>query len=564
MPLTGTAAARLFDDHVDAVHTLLARRVGAHRAPDLAGEVFEQAALGWDRFQSSGGTERLYLVGLACGAIDRHPKSERDFLVALRPPAGGTATGDPLVADGADGATLPVADETASGWLLGLSSEGRNVVLLSQWEAMSNGSIAEALGVGTGADRSSLSSARKSDKDSFIRVETLRPMPPPISANDRRMVRERLFGVGPGDATGSITGRADSGAVTATAPYGTRVGGRPPAQRRSGSTVGGSWAKAAAGLLLAGGLVAIGWSFLSRDDGEDEAVIETTTTTTATPTTPPTLPPPPLPPVVRTGVDRARPIVLPLDALPVDEAEISAPAAGSSSLLLRAPDGSTLWMAELDGDAADFSGLEVITAGSLEIGVPSDDSGGAPSYQLRAPCGLLLMIDAPDAEPFRPAVANLLSATSVDVAGVIDMTLPTGWDVIAVGPNRNRYVAVFQVGTEEAPAAIRLEQIPGGTLADLAFGNRQLVDAEFLGKPAFVDAQPFVPDLTSVYFQDGDTVFTLSSTDVDLVGLGEFVESLEPVTAVEFTLRYQAAVPPEPVVESDCAPQPSFGPTLSP
>ena len=74
MPLTGAAAARLYDDHVDAVHALVARRVGAAAASAVTAEAFELALRSWDRFDTERGTERLFLYGMATRTLAQPPR----------------------------------------------------------------------------------------------------------------------------------------------------------------------------------------------------------------------------------------------------------------------------------------------------------------------------------------------------------------------------------------------------------------------------------------------------------------------------------------------------------
>ena len=58
MPLSGPAAVRLFDDHVDAVYAYLARRLGDDLAPQAVSDTFERAIQSWDRFDPNDGSER--------------------------------------------------------------------------------------------------------------------------------------------------------------------------------------------------------------------------------------------------------------------------------------------------------------------------------------------------------------------------------------------------------------------------------------------------------------------------------------------------------------------------
>ena len=79
-----------------------------------------------------------------------------------------------------------------------------------------------------------------------------------------------------------------------------------------------------------------------------------------------------------------------------------------------------------------------------------------------------------------------------------------------------------------------------------------------------VDAAPTDPALVSVYWQDGPTVFNVSSSELTFEDLQSFVDTLEPATPGDWTLRFDVPVPDATASTSACTPQPSFGPTLNP
>jgi len=180
--LTGAAAARLYDDHVDAVHALITRRVGPDESGDIVGEAFEHALRSWDRFDQERGTERLFLFGAAIAVLRRHGETERAHLTTLGMRGdyhSAVTVVDPLV-DGGRGRSPRVVSHTANEDLLGetdaadtpdgsplmvaiseLPPDDRDILLLSLWEAVPQAAIAEALDLSVGAVRSALGRIRR-------------------------------------------------------------------------------------------------------------------------------------------------------------------------------------------------------------------------------------------------------------------------------------------------------------------------------------------------------------------------------------------------------------------
>ena len=340
MPLTGAAAARLYDDHVESVHALIARRVGPEAAPAITAETFELTLRTWDRFDSRRGTERLFLYGAATTTLRRHPDVEREHLRSLRIPTrenGGDIL-DPLVS-GPRTSTARVVEHEANQDLRGDDNARRGdrairthpscarcrpsqnslpmtatSCLLSLWESCPQSSIAEALDLSVSDVRSALGRIRRELKISigkdrvvnvFDTIHSIRPEVDPMPLTDRRMIRESLFGVGHDDAARTFGARSESGAVVSTAPHGTRVALR----KRPRST--GSLFKMAAGILVVGAVGAVAWSMLS-ETVDDEAVPRFIGAEQCCDDSPTGEPPPSTEaPFVRTGVTRSAPLVLP-------------------------------------------------------------------------------------------------------------------------------------------------------------------------------------------------------------------------------------------------------------
>jgi RNA polymerase sigma-70 factor (ECF subfamily) len=187
--LTGAAAARLYDDHVDAVHDLIARRVGPDVAPLVTAEAFEIALRTWDDFDRVRGTERHFVFGTATAALRNYSAQEREHLLGLKAPSdSGRDINDPLVSSGEepnrprvvdhsanrdlhafDEAARSVADpdgvtERTMEALVDLDPEDRDMLLLSLWESCSQSAIAEVVGLSVGSVRSSLGRIRREMK----------------------------------------------------------------------------------------------------------------------------------------------------------------------------------------------------------------------------------------------------------------------------------------------------------------------------------------------------------------------------------------------------------------
>ena len=390
----------------------------------------------------------------------------------------------------------------------------------------------------------------------FDTIHAVRPEVDPMPLTDRRMIRESVFGVGHDDTTRTFGARSESGAVVSTAPRGAGV----PLRRRSRQT--GSIVRMVLGvaaLLLVGG---VAWAVLSGDDDADTAPDTSAPATTAGPTS--TAAPTTAPPFVRTGASRAAPLVLPTELLAADEVTIAPAVPGSSTMLLTAPDGTTMWMAEFDGGPPEVAGLDVRQVGSLGIGVPPASGARSVTYQVLAPCGVVVLNDAPGAELYRPEITSLFESMSVDGNATIDVSLPAGFSVLDIGEAQTSYTTQFRVPVFTETRAARVVQIPDGSISQLMFGGRQLGATSFLGGPAFLDIAPNDPALVSVYWQDGPTVFNVSSTELTFEDLESFVATLEPVSLDEWATRFDIPPTAPAAAPAACAPQPSFGPTLNP
>lgn len=596
--LTGAAAVRLYDDHVDAIHALIARRIGPVLSPSATGEAFKSGLARWAHFDRNRGTERLFLIGAATETIRNYSAAEQAHLFALRAPATKILpVDDPLVrgdqarkprtvdrrtVDADTEPTPPATATTPSGQgtptpddfevtiraACDLTAEDRDIITLSLWEGCSQNEIAEALDVPVSMVRSALGRIRRELKvavvdgntkrqrlNVFDAIRNGRPTVDPMPLAQRRVIRESLFGLGHDDADRHTAAHSESGATVSTAPHGLRVPVQGPHR------AWGSFARMAAGFGVVAAAVFVLWKV--APDGEDspETTSSVAPTSVSTPTPDTVLP---ISDVARTNVTRTMPLVLPQTLMTIDEAAISPPGPGGSSLLLEAPDGTNVWVFEVDGSPGTFEGLNIGLVGSVGVAVTSGPNAPAASYRFFAPCGLVLATDAPGQPPLRPEMVALFEALSFDDAGTLDGVLPTGWRLVDVGASRVSYSAQFQVPVSGGTVPIRLTQIPDGVFAQLAFGGVQLEPITFLDGPAFIDSAPAAPGTVSILWKDGNTVFNVSTDQAGQGELESFVESLEPATVAGWSERFTRSQPPAQSSGEPCSPQPSFGPRLNP
>lgn len=163
MTLSGPAAAKLYDDHVDAIWAYVARRLGTERAVEIVGDVFEHALRMYDR-RPPKTSERGWLLAIASALLRRHGAAENARLHAWYerianevPPI---ATSDPLLAtahrESHTSTTAAVMDAVAA-----LEPVDRDVLFLTAWEHCSTGQTAEATGLQPSEVRARLGAIRK-------------------------------------------------------------------------------------------------------------------------------------------------------------------------------------------------------------------------------------------------------------------------------------------------------------------------------------------------------------------------------------------------------------------
>jgi RNA polymerase sigma-70 factor (ECF subfamily) len=159
-PDARAVVADWFDRHVDSIYGYVARRVGEHIARDVVSETFRVALERFDQFDGARGGERAWLFGIATNVLRRHWRTEERRLRTCAAVAGSPdVTGDPLVAVeeavDAQRRLARLVDAVCS-----LSSDDRDLLVLTAWEGMSSVETASVMGVPAGTVRSRLNRIR--------------------------------------------------------------------------------------------------------------------------------------------------------------------------------------------------------------------------------------------------------------------------------------------------------------------------------------------------------------------------------------------------------------------
>jgi RNA polymerase sigma factor (sigma-70 family) len=163
----GIEASKDFEDafrkNFDPVYRFIARRVGANLAEDLAAEVFVTAYRQRASYQSSLGSMRSWLYGIATNLLRTHWRAEQQLLDldARLAPLSQEPMGAGQFSDAADDrVTAAALAPQIAGALAALNRDQREVLLLYAWAELSHEEIAAALGIAPGTARSRLSRAR--------------------------------------------------------------------------------------------------------------------------------------------------------------------------------------------------------------------------------------------------------------------------------------------------------------------------------------------------------------------------------------------------------------------
>jgi DNA-directed RNA polymerase specialized sigma24 family protein len=163
--LNGPAAARLYDEHVDAIYAYAARRVGPQAAVEVVENVFDHALRQDAQRPAHTGTDLGWLLAMATAFLRRHSETECRRLRDWQPPTRSTSQAiprvtDPLLAETVeDGGTITTARVMAA--IAELDPVERDLLFLIAWEGCSSSLTAVATGVPQNEIRSRLSAIRK-------------------------------------------------------------------------------------------------------------------------------------------------------------------------------------------------------------------------------------------------------------------------------------------------------------------------------------------------------------------------------------------------------------------
>ncbi|WP_381799738.1 RNA polymerase sigma factor [Streptomyces niveus] len=152
--------ALLYDRHAADIHRYAARRLGDGAADDITADTFLTAFRIRARFDTTRGSARPWLYGIAANLIGKQRRKEVRGLRAL------ARTGrDPVAESWVERADSRVTAESAqaalAGAVAGLSGGDRHVLLLVAWADFTYQEVADALSIPVGTVRSRLNRARR-------------------------------------------------------------------------------------------------------------------------------------------------------------------------------------------------------------------------------------------------------------------------------------------------------------------------------------------------------------------------------------------------------------------
>ncbi len=183
MSLNGPTAARLYDEHVDAVYAYAARRVGPEVAISVVEDVFEQALRKNAQRPSHTDTDLGWLLALTTAFLRRHGETESRRLRNWVPTVRDSSRAIPRVTDPLLSSDTEDIGATTTARLMAaiadLEPVERDLLFLVAWEGCSSSLAAVATGIPPGEVRSRIGAIRKA-----LRRAVTRPPAPTIAAAD--------------------------------------------------------------------------------------------------------------------------------------------------------------------------------------------------------------------------------------------------------------------------------------------------------------------------------------------------------------------------------------------
>ena len=165
MSLNGPAAARLYDEHVDAIYSYAARRVGPGAAVSVVEEVFEQALRKDAQRPPHTASDLGWLLAMATAFLRRHSEIECRRLEAWEPVQRETSraiprVSDPLLSSDAEDPAATMTTQVMAA-IADLEPVERDVLFLVAWEGCSSALTATATGLPQNEIRPTLARIRK-------------------------------------------------------------------------------------------------------------------------------------------------------------------------------------------------------------------------------------------------------------------------------------------------------------------------------------------------------------------------------------------------------------------
>lgn len=219
MSLNGPAAARLYDEHVDAIYAYAARRVGPQAAVEVVENVFEHALRQDAQRPAHTGTDLGWLLAMATAFLRRHGETECRRLRDWQPPTRPTSKAIPRVTDPLLAETVEaggtVTTERVMAAVADLEPLERDLLFLIAWEGCSSSLAAVATGIPQNEVRGRLSAIRKEIRR---RVSaSARPVADPVEPDETSPDEISPDETSPVETSPVETNPAERGAGTADA-----------------------------------------------------------------------------------------------------------------------------------------------------------------------------------------------------------------------------------------------------------------------------------------------------------------------------------------------------------